>query len=93
MTHLLEVREVTKAFPGVVANDGVSFDVAQGEIHALLGENGAGKSTLVQVIYGVIHPDDGDMRLFDEAYSPTGPGDATGLRRSSGGAGNSLASL
>lgn len=76
MTHLLEVREVTKAFPGVVANDGVSFDVAQGEIHALLGENGAGKSTLVQVIYGVTHPDDGDMRLFDEAYSPTGPGDA-----------------
>ena len=76
MTQLLEVREVTKAFPGVVANDCVSFDVAPGEIHALLGENGAGKSTLVQMIYGVMRPDAGEMRLFDAPYAPARPGDA-----------------
>ncbi len=76
MTKLLEVRGVTKRFPGVVANDAVSFDVAPGEIHALLGENGAGKSTLVQMIYGVLHPDVGTMRLFGSPYAPARPGEA-----------------
>ena len=60
----LELRGVTKAFPGVLANDHVSFGVRPGEIHALLGENGAGKSTLVKMIYGVLHPDAGAI-LFD----------------------------
>jgi len=55
----LQVRALTKRFPGVVANDKVDFAVAPGEIHALLGENGAGKSTLVRMIYGVLHPDGG----------------------------------
>ena len=57
----LEVRGVTKQFPGVLANDNVSFSVGPGEIHALLGENGAGKSTLVKMIYGVLHPDQGSL--------------------------------
>ena len=57
----LEVRGVTKQFPGVLANDRVSFSVGPGEIHALLGENGAGKSTLVKMIYGVLHPDAGEI--------------------------------
>ncbi|MBB5220306.1 simple sugar transport system ATP-binding protein [Amaricoccus macauensis] len=57
----LELRNVTKAFPGVLANDRVSFRVRPGELHALLGENGAGKSTLVKMIYGVQHPDDGEI--------------------------------
>ncbi|PJN94928.1 ABC transporter, partial [Amaricoccus sp. HAR-UPW-R2A-40] len=55
----IELREVTKAFPGVLANDRVSFAVKPGEIHALLGENGAGKSTLVKMIYGILQPDGG----------------------------------
>ena len=60
----LELRGVTKRFPGVLANDNVSLFVKPGEIHALLGENGAGKSTLVKMIYGILSPDTGEM-LFD----------------------------
>jgi ABC-type uncharacterized transport system ATPase subunit len=59
----LELQGVTKAFPGVLANDQVSFKVASGEIHALLGENGAGKSTLVKMIYGIMQPDAGQILL------------------------------
>ena len=61
--YRLELSGVTKAFPGVLANDHVSFAVAPGEIHALLGENGAGKSTLVKMIYGVLQPDEGEIRF------------------------------
>ena len=61
MPARLELKGITKRFPGVLANDSVSFEVAPGEIHALLGENGAGKSTLVKMIYGVMAPDAGDM--------------------------------
>lgn len=57
----LELRGVTKSFPGVLANDAVSFSARPGEIHALLGENGAGKSTLVKMIYGVLAPDAGEI--------------------------------
>jgi simple sugar transport system ATP-binding protein len=76
MTPLLELEGITKAFPGVLANDDISFSAAPGEIHAILGENGAGKSTLVKIIYGLIKPDSGSMRLNGAPYSPSRPSEA-----------------
>jgi ABC-type uncharacterized transport system ATPase subunit len=70
---LLRVEGITKAYPGVVANDDVSFAISKGEIHALLGENGAGKSTLVKMIYGLVKPDSGTMRLHGQAFTPARP--------------------
>lgn len=76
MTALLEIDALTKAYPGVVANDHVSISIEPGEIHALLGENGAGKSTFVKMIYGLVAPDSGTMTLNGEAYAPSKPGQA-----------------
>ncbi|WP_299814326.1 ABC transporter ATP-binding protein [uncultured Jannaschia sp.] len=76
MTALLELEGLTKAYPGVVANDDVSFAIARGGVHALLGENGAGKSTLVKTIYGLVKPDRGRMRLDGYPFAPTEPREA-----------------
>ena len=73
---LLGLSGLTKTYPGVIANEDVSFDIRRGEIHALLGENGAGKSTLVKMIYGLVAPDRGTMRLNGAPYAPAKPGQA-----------------
>ncbi len=71
--ELLAVRGLCKAYPGVIANSDVSFTIGAGEVHALLGENGAGKSTLVKMIYGLVKPDTGAMRLRGADYAPAEP--------------------
>jgi simple sugar transport system ATP-binding protein len=70
---LLAVSGISKTYPGVRANDDISFAVGAGEVHALLGENGAGKSTLVKMIYGLVRPDTGRMTLRGTAYEPSEP--------------------
>ena len=75
----VEMRGITKAWPGVVANDHVDFSVRTGEIHALVGENGAGKSTLMNILYGLIHPDSGDILISGKPARITGPRAAISL--------------
>ncbi len=72
-TPLLQLSGLTKAYPGVIANKNVSFDIERGEVHALLGENGAGKSTLVKTIYGLVEPDSGTMLLEGQPFIPGEP--------------------
>jgi ABC-type uncharacterized transport system ATPase subunit len=78
MLHILRMQEISKFFPasGVLANDRVDFQVAPGEIHALVGENGAGKTTLMNILYGLVHPDGGRIYLRDEEVHLRSPQDA-----------------
>src|SRR5215217_3206963 len=73
---ILELRSITKRFPGIVANDRIDFDLRRGEAHALLGENGAGKSTLMNVVFGLYQPDEGEIRVKGERVSMKSPRDA-----------------
>jgi ABC-type sugar transport system ATPase subunit len=74
--YLLEVSNVRKAFPGVLALDDVSFRLKRGHVHALMGENGAGKSTLMKIIAGIYTPDSGSFKLKGQEIKLTSPLDA-----------------
>src|SRR6266700_2924222 len=76
----VEMRNITKAWPGVVANDHVNLKVRKGEIHALVGENGAGKTTLMNILYGLIHADSGEMYVNGQLAHISGPRDAIHLK-------------
>ncbi len=75
----IEMRNITKSWPGVVANDHVNLTVRKGEIHALVGENGAGKTTLMNILYGLIHPDSGEILVNNQPAHISGPRDAIRL--------------
>jgi len=76
----IEMLEICKVFPGVVANDRVNLQVESGEIHALLGENGAGKSTLMSILFGLYEPDSGVIKIRGEEVKIRNPNDAADLR-------------
>ena len=76
----VEMRNITKTWPGVVANNQVNLKVRKGEIHALVGENGAGKTTLMNILYGLIHADSGEIYINGQLAHITGPRDAIRLK-------------
>lgn len=79
MEELVSLRGIVKSFPGVLANDNVDFTVRRGEVHALLGENGAGKTTLMNILYGLYHPDKGEIFIEGRKVEINSPKDAIKL--------------
>ena len=79
MEYVIEMNNIRKEFPGIVANDNITLQVKQGEIHALLGENGAGKSTLMNVLFGLYQPEKGEIKVRGEKVDITDPNVANRL--------------
>ena len=77
--YIIEMLNITKEFPGIVANDNITLQLRRGEIHALLGENGAGKSTLMSVLFGLYQPEKGEIRKNGEVVHIKDPNDANAL--------------
>ena len=77
--YVIEMRHITKEFPGIKANDDITLQLKRGEIHALLGENGAGKSTLMSVLFGLYQPDAGEILKCGEVVQINDPNDANAL--------------
>src|SRR5690625_5886266 len=73
MDYVVEMLDIRKEFPGIVANNNVTVQLKKGEIHALLGENGAGKSTLMNVLFGLYQPEKGEIRVRGEQVKITDP--------------------
>ena len=78
-TYAVEMLNITKRFPGIIANDNITLQLKKGEIHALLGENGAGKSTLMSVLFGLYQPEEGTIRMNGKEVSIKTPNDANAL--------------
>ncbi len=77
--YIIEMLNITKEFPGIVANDNITLRLKKGEIHALLGENGAGKSTLMSVLFGLYQPEKGEIRMNGQPVKINNPNDANAL--------------
>ena len=77
--YAIEMLNITKRFPGIIANDNITLQLKKGEIHALLGENGAGKSTLMSVLFGLYQPEEGEIRKDGEKVTINDPNDANAL--------------
>ena len=77
--YIIEMCNITKEFPGIIANDDVTLQLKKGEIHALLGENGAGKSTLMSVLFGMYQPEKGVIRKNGQEVQIKDPNDANRL--------------
>ena len=70
---ILNIENITKSFPRVIANKKVTFDIKKNAVHAILGENGAGKSTLVKILYGLLEPDEGNIKLNNKDFKVNSP--------------------
>ena len=79
MAKVVEMKNITKIFPGTFANDSVNFDLNKGETHVLLGENGAGKTTLMNILYGLYQQEKGDIYVNGNAVKINNPNDAISL--------------
>src|SRR5690606_9762203 len=77
--YIIEMLNITKVFPGIIANDDITVQLRKGEIHALLGENGAGKSTLMSVLFGLYQPEKGEIRKNGKVVQINNPNDANAL--------------